>query len=171
VTCCCFADFPAVSLAFVHRMIIPEIQPCHQKSELLSIMGSSSACAGGKYIEYRGFLSNHLSQYVTALTRLGASDEMIERAKSDYSAKLECRNGETASTQAAEEIAPVETLLGKRRSFYPLVSHYRQLLGSNMAKKSQNSGEKPISCLGCRSQLLCTPPSPTDWLWACCKLR
>jgi len=93
-------------------------------------MSSTSACAGGKYIEYRGFLSNHLSQYVTALTRLGASDEMIERAKRDYSAKLEARNGETANSQAAEEISPVETLLGKRRSFYPLVSHYRQLLGS-----------------------------------------
>ena len=26
------------------------------------IMGSSSACEGGKYIEYQGFLSNHLSQ-------------------------------------------------------------------------------------------------------------
>ena len=68
---------------------------------------------------------------------------------------MEARSGETASNQAAEEIAPVgqfivivialfdyydfydilkvETLLGKRRSFYPLLSHYRQLLVQSSA--------------------------------------
>ena len=56
----------------------------------------TDACSLGHYIEYRGSLSNHLSQYVTALQRLGAGEERVGRAVREYTGRLEGREGATA---------------------------------------------------------------------------
>lgn len=88
----------------------------------------SSHRSGGHYIEYKGFLSNHLSHLVTALERLGAGEDQVAEAGRAYCHKLEGREGDTAKQQQAEAEGEVEELLGKRRSFYHLEAHYTLLL-------------------------------------------
>jgi hypothetical protein len=89
---------------------------------------SIGACCQGHYIEYRGFLSNHKSQLVTALHRLGAPPALVTEADRAYSARLEGADGPTARDQGAEEGGEVAGLLGRRRGFYTLLAHYNGLL-------------------------------------------
>ena len=111
----------------------------------------SGACSLGHYIEYRGFLSNHLSQYVTALQRMGAGEERVGRAVREYTEKLEGREGTTALQQGAGETGEVEGLLGKRRGYYHLVSHYTSQLEKQGSPAALVSSQLPglLPGLGC----------------------
>lgn len=84
------------------------------------------------YIEYNGFLSNHLSHGIIALHRLGATRDRIERFIHLYRWRLESPASHAGETSAATDkrTPPVEDLLGARASYYILVDHYTDLLAA-----------------------------------------
>ncbi|KAI0207802.1 hypothetical protein LSAT2_007545, partial [Lamellibrachia satsuma] len=84
------------------------------------------------YIEYNGFLSNHLSHGIIALRRLGATRDRIERFIDLYSRRLESPASHAGKTSPATDkrTPPVEDLLGARASYYILVDHYTDLLAA-----------------------------------------
>ena len=86
------------------------------------------------YILHKGFLSNHLSQAVIALNKLGAPDSKIEEVVKCQVAKLEGREGPTARSQEADADShdqDMSKLLGQRKHFYILTSYYTNLLKNN----------------------------------------
>jgi len=86
------------------------------------------------YILHKGFLSNHLSQAVIALNKLGAPDSKIEEVVKCQVAKLEGREGPTARSQEADADShdqDMSKLLGQRKNFYILTSYYTNLLKNN----------------------------------------
>lgn len=83
------------------------------------------------YILHGGFLSNHLSQAVIALKKLGAPDSKIEEVVKYQVAKQETNEGPTAQSQDANadsHIGDMSMLLGQRKQYYALTSHYASLL-------------------------------------------
>ncbi|XP_053377520.1 uncharacterized protein LOC123529487 isoform X2 [Mercenaria mercenaria] len=74
------------------------------------------------FIEYNGFLSNHLTHGVIALHRLGVPSERIERFIQWYSPKLE------STTSDVIDDRPVEELKGKRVAYYSILKHFEHLL-------------------------------------------
>ena len=86
------------------------------------------------YILHGGFLSNHLSQAVIALKQLGAPESKIEEVVKYQVAKLESNEGPTAARQEAAEAAghggdsDLRQLLGQRKQYYTLLSHYSNKL-------------------------------------------
>eukprot|EP00090_Calanus_glacialis_P017787 TRINITY_DN27610_c0_g1_i1.p1 TRINITY_DN27610_c0_g1~~TRINITY_DN27610_c0_g1_i1.p1 ORF type:complete len:382 (-),score=122.29 TRINITY_DN27610_c0_g1_i1:11-1156(-) len=89
------------------------------------------------YILHGGFLSNHLSQAVIALKELGAPDSQIEEVVKHQVAKQETNEGPTAKSQDANVVShngDMSKLLGQRKQYYALTSHYSNLL------KNQHNG-------------------------------
>ena len=83
------------------------------------------------YILHGGFLSNHLSQAVIALKELGAPDSQIEEVVKHQVAKQETNEGPTAKSQDANVVShngDMSKLLGQRKQYYALTSHYSNLL-------------------------------------------
>ena len=62
------------------------------------------------YIEYSGFLSNHLSHALIALGRLDADLEYVDKHVQHQLLKLEVRDGPTASKQIGnqQEVSNIE---------------------------------------------------------------
>ncbi|KAK2185664.1 hypothetical protein NP493_227g03073 [Ridgeia piscesae] len=79
-------------------------------NDLLSILTANST--EKYYIEYKGFLSNHLSHGIIALHRLGASRERIERFIDIYSRRLDRPPLTVSRAPSLAEQTPVEGLLG-----------------------------------------------------------
>jgi len=93
------------------------------KKQLLQILKDNST---DKYfIEYHGFLSNHLAHGVIALFRLGASYERIQQWIKWYVTKLENATDHPDPTDDGER--DVGNLLGQRTHFYTLFKHYKTL--------------------------------------------
>lgn len=89
-------------------------------SEIASMLGSHST---EKYfIEYNGFLSNHLAHGIIALHRVGAPPARVERFVKWYTPKLESTNYDVTDDR------PVQELKGKRVAFYTILRHYENLL-------------------------------------------
>ena len=66
------------------------------------------------YIEYRGFLSNHVSHAAVALFRLSAEDAVFDKYLTHYIQRLEPNNGPTAQNQDAHtKTIELDALLGK----------------------------------------------------------
>lgn len=76
------------------------------------------------YIVYQGYLVNHLSHGIVALSRLGANCERIERFIEWYIPRLE----EPEKFRDEENVKNITELLGKRQSFYGLVNAYKEEL-------------------------------------------
>ncbi len=71
------------------------------------------------YIEYSGFLSNHLGHAAIALYKLGDEKDHFSAYLVDhYSTKLEATDGKTCQSQQADDEESVEGLLGQRRGYY-----------------------------------------------------
>ncbi|KAH3827895.1 uncharacterized protein LOC127880916 isoform X2 [Dreissena polymorpha] len=82
-----------------------------------------AATSTAKYfIEYGGFLSNHVSHGVIALHRLEASPDHIQRFVDDLLPKLEDTNSDKPDSRSFEE------LRGQRVGYYSLLQHYDHLL-------------------------------------------
>ena len=77
------------------------------------------------YIEYGGFLSNHLSHGLIALHKLGAIQKTMEEFLQRYSSKLEEPFGDTAMSQK-KSCKGIEGLLGARKEFYTLMEYYTE---------------------------------------------
>jgi len=79
-------------------------------------------------IEYEGFLFNHLSHGVIALSRLGASSDRIETFVKKYTQKLELRREEEEEERVEDsekEKKDIETTpKGTRDQYYTLLPHY-----------------------------------------------
>ena len=69
------------------------------------------------FIEYGGFLANHLSHGIIALQRLGATSERIERFVKWYTPKLVDQNADKADAR------DVDALRGERVAFYKILDH------------------------------------------------
>eukprot|EP00092_Neocalanus_flemingeri_P027478 GFUD01029805.1.p1 GENE.GFUD01029805.1~~GFUD01029805.1.p1 ORF type:complete len:384 (-),score=106.33 GFUD01029805.1:26-1177(-) len=92
---------------------------------------STELSTSNYYILHGGFLSNHLSQAVIALKKLGAPDTKIEEVVRCQVAKLEVKGGPTARSQeagAGNVDQDFSKLLGQRKHFYALTSYYANLL-------------------------------------------
>lgn len=74
------------------------------------------------FIEYDGYLTNHLAHGIIALHRLGVPDERIERFIQWYTPKLE------PPTYDKEDERSVGELKGERVAFYSILQHYESLL-------------------------------------------
>lgn len=78
------------------------------------------------YIEYNGFMSNHICHGIIALYRLGATVEHIQRFIEWYRQKLEPASLYMEQTGATNN--NVSELLGARKDYYVIVDHYETLL-------------------------------------------
>ena len=77
----------------------------------------------GKYfIEYDGFLSNHLAHGVIALRRLGASSERVQQFVDWYVPRLETSDYDKLDDR------PFEDLKGERTGFYTILEEYERRL-------------------------------------------
>lgn len=82
-----------------------------------------SACSTSSYfIEYGGFLSNHLSHGVIALHRLNVPASRIEQFVKWYIPRLEHPLSDVNDNR------PVEKIRGDRVSYYKILDHYEDLL-------------------------------------------
>ena len=95
--------------------------------ETVRILEAEST-ANKYYIEYKGFLSNHLAHGVIALSRLGASPERLQQFTQWYSARLEAPDGATHQEQNEHNDVNTERATGQRHSYYALFEHYKGLL-------------------------------------------
>lgn len=88
------------------------------------------------YIVYQGYLVNHLSHGIIALSRLGANSERVNRFIEWYVPRLE----DPGKFRDEENIKNTTEILGKRQSFYGLVNAYKEEL-----EKRDGSLEKLIA--------------------------
>jgi len=91
-------------------------------SQLTSILLNNSA--DRYYIEYGGYVMNHISHGIVALARLGANTERLERFVNWYKPRLE----EADSFRDGEKIDNDVELLGARKSYYALLDNYKRQL-------------------------------------------
>ncbi|KAL4227137.1 hypothetical protein ACF0H5_015110 [Mactra antiquata] len=80
------------------------------------------------FIEYNGFLSNHLSHGIVALYRLGMSRDRLQHFISWYDKRLE------PATNDLLDDSPVLELKGKRVSFYNILKYFEDLLNNKYNK-------------------------------------
>lgn len=89
-------------------------------TEVVSLLGDNST--EKFFIEYDGFLSNHLAHGIIALHRLGVPVPRIEKFIKWYTPKLESTNYDIADNR------PVEELKGQRVAYYAILNHFKTLL-------------------------------------------
>ena len=96
-----------------------------QENKVQSILQDNSTLK--YYMEYDGFLVNHMAHGIIALHRLNAPEENVHRFIDWYAKRLESKdNYEENVTAITPDHLP--ELLGKRKYFYALVAYYDQLL-------------------------------------------
>ncbi|ELT92798.1 hypothetical protein CAPTEDRAFT_214401 [Capitella teleta] len=81
------------------------------------------------FIEYGGFLSNHMPHALIALHRLGADQTRVQKFIKWYEPKLDKKELYPEEDALATGENPDE-LVGKRRRFYALLNHYQDALQS-----------------------------------------
>lgn len=86
-------------------------------SEILEETNTEKYC-----IEYRQFLTNHIAHGIIALHRLGAPKDRIQKFVDWYKDRLEKPEKEKDTT------GDVESLKGKRVSYYKILYHFQDLL-------------------------------------------
>ena len=95
------------------------------------------------FIEYKGFLSNHVAHGIIALHRLGASEERIQEFVDWYKDRLE------EPHQDDETGDDVDSLKGKRMCFYKILQSVKTLLKDNYKSiEGLIAGELPKYSLG-----------------------
>lgn len=95
------------------------------------------------FIEYGGFLSNHLSHGIIALDRLRVPLPRIERFVKWYTPKLESPWSDLDDERA------FEGLRGKRAGFYKILKHYEELFYNKYGTLDELiKGEYPKLSLG-----------------------
>ncbi|XP_052783095.1 uncharacterized protein LOC128219327 [Mya arenaria] len=83
------------------------------------------------FIEYDGYLINHVAHGIVALHRLGAQPERIKRFVDWYTPKLESPETDV------DDDRPFEQLKGQRVAFYKIIKEYEKrfkVLGSDVNK-------------------------------------
>ena len=74
------------------------------------------------------YLSNHLTHAAIALYFLGDTRKHFDKYLTSYiEKKLEAANGPTRLQQDDTAVTDLDELLGKRKNYYQLLSHYRHL--------------------------------------------
>ncbi len=100
-----------------------------ETADVLEYLRKHSVAARKFYIEYGGFLTNHLSHAAVALAGLGASPDQFKRYLEYYAQRLEPTDGPTCEMQSSpRELEDVRQLLGKRKNYFQLLDHYKALL-------------------------------------------
>ena len=78
------------------------------------------------YIEYRTYLSNHMSHVAIALYFLHDSKQHFNSFLEHYcKVKLESIDGPASVEQSSNKSANINDLKGQRKSFYQLLQHYK----------------------------------------------
>lgn len=80
------------------------------------------------FIEYGGFLSNHMSHGLVALNRLGADENRLSKFIRWYEAKLDHKEKYPEDDDSSVVESDIDGLLGKRAKYYSLLRHYEKLL-------------------------------------------
>ena len=75
------------------------------------------------YIEYDEYLANHLADAIIAQSRLGASQEDLEKFIRHYIGRLENPDDYAADNKLYAS-TPAEELKGKRLAYYVILNHY-----------------------------------------------
>lgn len=86
------------------------------------------------YIEYGGYLFNHMSHGIVALARLGASTERLQRFVDWYKPRLE----EAESFRDGAKIVDSAGLLGAKKSYYALLDNYKWQLNGKFGGSMEN---------------------------------
>ena len=115
-----------VTVHYYHRLVTMG------SSQLTSILLNNST--ERFYIEYGGYLMNHMSHGIVALARLGANTERLERFVNWYKPRLE----EADSFRDGEKIDNGIELLGAKKSYYALLDNYKWQLNEKFGGSMEN---------------------------------
>ena len=99
------------------------------------------------YIQYCGFLSNHVAQLTVALHRLGATEEWIQKYVDWYVNRLEAPHPDKEPDS--------ESLKGKHHSYYTIFHHFLELMANKYNTIDETiASEFPKYTLGLGSSAL-----------------
>lgn len=90
------------------------------------------------YIEYGGYLVNHMSHGIVALARMGADTERIETFVRWYLPRLEEKDMHHNDDDDDVKVIDYDGLLGARKSYYALVDDYKTQLNEKFGGSLEN---------------------------------